>query len=179
MDEEVSKSQANRIRKKSTWFYGTTHLIDDIEHIKENISEFPFFAYIIHDKDLDTSLHIHFVFQVNGSRSIKSVCDTLECAYQDVRDTNRPKHEIKYLIHNDSPEKHQYSIDELITNNIDRVQYLLSDITHPVSDIFKDFQKLRSHLISPDEFLDLYSNEIGQLPFYQKIKTMEVIYKMY
>lgn len=178
-ETEISKSQTQRIRRKSTWFYGTTHCLDDIDHIKDNISEFPFYAYIIHDKDIDTSLHIHFVIQINGSRSIKSICDTLQCSYQDVRDTNRPKHEVRYLIHNDSSDKHQYSIDEIKTNNIDRVQYLLSDLTRPVSDIFKDFQKLRSHSISPDDFLDLYRNEIGQLPFYQKIKTMEVIYKMY
>ena len=84
MNEDISSKQANRIRQKGSWFCGTTHSPVDICNIKKNIGEFNFYAYIFHDRDENKGLHIHFVGQVNGSRSIKSVADMLECDVQDI-----------------------------------------------------------------------------------------------
>ena len=178
MDENISTSQANRIRQKSSWFCGTTHSPQDIENIKKNISEFSFYAYIMHDKDAGKGLHIHFVGQVNGSRSIKSICEMLDCDYQDVQVAKRSRGSIRYLIHADDKDKFQYDLCDVKTNNKDRLKFYFSSFDVSITDIHADFKRLRQGSISADDFVDKYSQEFASLPFYQKIKTLEVIDKM-
>lgn len=178
MDENISTSQLNRIKQKGSWFCGTTHSASDIENIKKNIGEFAFYAYIMHDKDEGKGLHIHFVGQVNGSRSIKSICEMLECDYQDVQVAKRSRGSIRYLIHADNKDKFQYSFDDVNTNNVDRLKFYFTSLNVSITDIYADFKKLKNGYISSDEFVDKYSQEFSSLPFYQKIKTLEVIDKM-
>lgn len=174
----LSIKQGNRIKQKSSWFCGATHSPADIEHIKKNISEFPFYAFIMHDKDESKSLHIHFVVNCKGSRSIKSICEVLDCDFQDVQIANRPRGCIRYLIHADDKEKYQYDIQDIATNNNDRLSYYFTSINSSIKDIYSDLKKVKSGVISCDEFVEKYSSEFAQLPFYQKIKTLEVIDKM-
>lgn len=178
MDENISTSQANRIKRKSTWFRGTTHSPKDIENIKKNIKEFAFFAYIMHDMDKDSSLHIHFVGQVAGSRTIKSICEMLECDYQDVQDTKTPKHDIRYLIHADDKNKYQYDFHDIKTSNPDRLQYFFQSFTYSINDLYEDFYSVKTGSITRKAFLEKYASEFSNLPFYQKIKTLEVLDKM-
>lgn len=175
---EISTKQANRIRQKGSWFCGTTHAISNIERIKENIKEFPFYAYIIHDKDEGKTLHIHFVLNCVGSRTIKSIGDTLECDYQDIQIAKRPRSCIRYLIHIDDKLKHQYRREEIQSNNIDRINYYFDGLSRSITDIYRDLKKVKSGEISSDDFVDIYRSEFANLPFYQKIKTLEVIDKM-
>ena len=173
--DEISTSQANRIRQKGSWFCGTTHSPTDIENIKKNIEEFSFYAYIMHDKDEGKGLHIHFVGQVNGSRSIKSVCEMLECDYQDVQIAKRSRGAIRYLIHADDKDKYQYDLCDIKTNNKDRLEYYFSSISSSINDIYADFRRLKQGSMSSEDFVQKYSSEFASLPFYQKIKTLEVI----
>lgn len=175
---EISSKQANRIRQKGSWFCGTTHSPIDIERIKENIKEFPFYAYIIHDKDEGKGLHIHFVLTCAGSRTIKSIGDTLDCDYQDIQISRRPRGCIRYLTHIDNREKYQYSREEITCNNSDRLNYFFDSLTHSISDIYQDLKNVKLGFISSDDFIEKYKSEFANLPFYQKIKTLEVIDKM-
>lgn len=178
MDEDISSSQANRIRQKSSWFCGATHSPTDIENIKKNIGEFSFYAYIMHDKDEGKGLHIHFVGQVNGSRSIKSICEMLECDYQDVQIAKRPRGAIRYLLHEDDKDKYHYELSDIKTNNKDRIKYYFCDLDVSINDIYADFKNLKCGYISAQDFVDKYCSEFSSLPFYQKIKTLEVIDKI-
>lgn len=175
---DISSRQLNRIKQKGSWFCGTTHNLSNIERIKANISEFPFYAYVIHDKDEGKTIHIHFVINCVGSRSIRSICEVLECDYQDVQVARRPRSSIRYLIHIDNKEKHQYDRGEIISNNSDRVDFYFNSLNRSISDIYQDLKRVKTGQLSADDFVDLYSTEFANLPFYQKIKTLEVIDKM-
>lgn len=177
-DKIISTRQGNRIKKKGSWFCGTTHSIGNIERIKKNIEEFPYFAYIIHDKDEGKTPHIHFVVNCRGSRTIKSICEVLDCDYQDVQDTSRPRSCIRYLIHADDPEKFQYPRSEIITSDNDRTNYFFDSINHPIGTILSDLNSLQDGSLTVHEFTEKYRSEFATLPFYQKIKTLEVIKKM-
>lgn len=137
-----------------------------------------FYAYIIHDKDENKTLHIHFVLNCVGSRSIRSICEVLECDYQDVQIARRPRSAIRYLIHIDNKEKYQYDRGEIITNNLDRLNFYFSSLNRSISDIYQDLKRIKTGQLSADQFVELYSTEFANLPFYQKIKTLEVIDKM-
>lgn len=175
---EISIKQANRIRQKGSWFCGTTHRPIDIQRIEENIKEFPFYCYIKHDKDEGKGLHIHFVLNCVGSRSIKSIGDVLECEYQDIQIARRPRSCIRYLVHIDDPEKYQYRREQITSNNIDRLNYYFDGLSHGISDVYNDMKKLKTGELSPVDFVEKYRSEFANLPFYQKIKTLEVIDKM-
>lgn len=175
---EISSKQLNRIRQKGSWFCGTTHAISNIERIKNNITEFPFYAFILHDKDEGKTLHIHFVLNTRGSRSIKSIAEVLECDYQDVQVASRPRSCIRYLIHADNREKFQYKREDIVSNNMDRVDFYFNNISYSITDIYHDMQDVKRGVISSDDFIKKYNTEFASLPFYQKIKTLEVIDKM-
>ena len=175
---EISDKQLNRIRRKGSWFCGATHSPLDIERIKKNINEFPFFAFIAHDKDEGKGLHIHFVINCVGSRSIKSICEVLECDYQDVQIANRPRSCIRYLVHADDKQKYQYNISDIVTNNSDRVNFYFQSVTYSISDIYQDMIRVKTGQLSTPDFIDKYQSQFANLPFYQKIKTLEVLDKM-
>lgn len=178
MDENISTSQLNRIKQKSTWFVGTTHKLQNIENIKRNISEFNFYAYILHDKDEGKSLHIHFVGQVNGTRSIKSIAEMLECDYQDIQACKRPRGSIRYLTHLDDKDKYQYDYNDIVCSNSDRLDFYLKDMTNSINDVYADYVRLHLGQMTAKEFIEKYNAEFASLPFYQKIKTLEVIHKI-
>lgn len=168
----ISNKQANRIKQKGTWFVGTTHDVKDIVSIKEHITEFPFYAFIIHDKDEGKTDHIHFVFNLVGSRSIKSVCETLGCSYQDVQVANRPRGSIRYLIHADDKDKYQYSLDKVFTNNNDRLEYYFKSFTYTINDLFTDMSELQNHHLTLQQFIEKYNSEFSTMPFYQKVRVI-------
>lgn len=177
--DEVSTKQGNRIRQKSSWFIGTTKNLDNMESICNNLNEFKFYCYIFHDKDENTDKHLHFVLNCSGCRSIKSICDALGCDYTVVQKALRPKSAIRYLIHKDNPDKFQYSPDNIFTNNSDRLNFYLSDQLYiSTSQLYSDFCKVENCTLSVSQFIDKYSHEFSDMPFYQRIKTMEVLCKM-
>lgn len=174
----ISTAQGNRIRQKGSWFCGTTHSPTDIERIKKNITEFLFYAYIFHDKDDGKGLHIHFIINCSGSRSIKSIGETLDCDVQDIQIARRPRSCIRYLIHADDKEKYQYNREDIITNNTDRVDFYFNSLSNSITDIYEDMKNVKTGRISATDFIQKYKSEFASLPFYQKIKTLEVIDKM-
>ena len=178
-EANISTKQGNRLKQKASWFAGTTFKQDNITSIMSNITEFPFYAFAMHDsRDEGKENHIHFVLNCKGSRSIKSICDTLDCDYTVVQKAERPRSCIRYLIHADNQDKYQYAYDEIFTNNPDRLSYYFSSFTYTINDMYRDFESLSSGMMSVDEFLDRYKSEISTLPFYQKIKILEVLKKI-
>lgn len=81
-------------------------------------------AYAVHDKDiLDGETgerkkpHTHIVLNFNNARSITAVADYFEILPQFVEPVKGKSERgaLRYLLHLDNPEKHQYSQDELVT----------------------------------------------------------------
>lgn len=167
----ISTKQGNRIKQKASWFCGTTKKLSDIENITKHISEFNYYAYIFHDSDEELAeRHIHFIINIVGSRSIKSIAETLGCDYGDVEKLVHVKSYHRYLLHLDSEDKVKYKESDVITNMPDRFSYNLSDRPAQCQNLWADYRKLKSGRISVDEFLDTYKGELSQLNFYQKIR---------
>ena len=173
-------SNLDRTKQRGVWFVGTTKCPADIENIKRNIKEFFFYAYIFHKPDEDDErLHIHYVVQCNGSRSLQNVADTLDVSSQYMQICKQPRGANRYLIHLDNPEKEQYKETDVFTNNRDFYHSFLTD-NHNIdcTALFDDLVNLRSGRIGCREFVQKYEYTLNKLPFYQRIKTMEVILKM-
>ena len=168
------------LNNKGTWFVGTTKSPADISIVKKNISEFFYYAYIMHKPDEDDDrLHIHYIVQCNGTRTIKSVASTLGVSGQYIQVTKQPRGANRYLIHLDDPEKEQYSESDVITSNKEFYHTFLTDNCRiSAVDFYDDLKFLREGKISQKDFVKKYEFHINKLPFYQRIKTLEVIMKM-
>lgn len=177
--EDYSIKQKKRVEDEtSSWFVGSTHSLEDLENIKKNISEFPYYWYILHDHDEGSTLHIHFVFNLYGSRTIKSVCKTLDCDVQNVQICSTPRGSIRYLVHLDDPDKFQYSISDIVTNDPDRLDLYFKSFNFSSRDLFGDVRYVRAGKMSCFDFLEKYKGELSKLNFYQRFKIMEYLDKM-
>lgn len=169
----------NRGNTRSVWFVGTTKSPADIDNIKVNIKEFHYWAYMFHKPDDDDErLHIHYVVQCNGTRSLKNVADTLGVDMQYMQACKRPRGAIRYLIHLDNPEKEQYNPNEIMTNDKDfTLSFLTDNNQFDCSALFDDLILVKTGRLSPRMLVEKYQYAINKLPFYQRIKTLEVIMK--
>ena len=175
----LSEKASKRLNERGVWFRGTTKCPADIDNIKLNISEFHYYAFIFHKPDDDDDrLHIHYVLQCNGTRSLKSVADTLGVDGQYLQKSTRPRGAIRYLIHLDNPEKEQYKFDDIFTNDKDFTRSFMTDNNQcSSSDLFEDLVLVRNHRMSCSDFISKYQWHLDRLPLYQRIKTLEVIMK--
>lgn len=174
----ISKKQGNRIKQKGIWFNGATHSLNDIENIQNFIGEFPFYAFIHHDKDDDnTNLHLHFLLNTRGRVSIKNVAEKLGCDYGVVQITDRPRSYARYMLHLGTDKK-QYSVTDVNSNDLDRFKSFITDVTISTSQLFDDFYSLKAGRISREEFVIKYNGELSRLNFYQKIRVFSELDKI-
>lgn len=74
-------------------------------------------AYIIHDKDTDVSPHVHVCCRLKNSYDSKYIAEWFGVGEQYVeRVKGRWSDMLKYLIHENAPQKYQYSPDEVVSN---------------------------------------------------------------
>ena len=162
----------NHLKQKGSWFCGVTRDPDDMFNLICNINEANFFAYINHDND-GTDDHIHYILNVSGSRSIKSIGEMLDVNPQYIQVCKRVKGYARYLLHSDDSDKYQYRIEQVITNDYDRYCSLISTSTANVTDLFDDYYKVTVGRMSTYAFIDKYRLEFSKMNFYQKIKIFD------
>lgn len=162
----------NHIKQKGSWFCGVTRDPDDMFNLIKNIDESNFYAYIVHDND-GTSDHIHYILNVSGSRSIKSIGEMLDVNPQYIQICKRVKGYARYLLHLDDLDKHQYRPEQVFTNDSDRYFGLINNSSTNVSDLFDDYQKVVYGRLSSYEFISKYRQDFSKLNFYQKIKVFD------
>ena len=90
-----------------------TH-VNAIEILKKNF----IYKGILHDKDVDDNgeikkPHYHFVIKLDSSQSNEYLAKTLFIKSNYIQKIISLKGALNYLTHNNSPEKYQYSKDEL------------------------------------------------------------------
>ena len=112
---------------KLTNFEYCTGIPDDFDVMafKEFLDDNEFihkYAFIIHDKDLkeDGSLahrHIHCMIQIRSSNRVSRIAEIMDCKIQHIQfiESTWAK-ALAYLTHQNKPNKHQYSDDEVISN---------------------------------------------------------------
>lgn len=176
-ESENSERFENYLKTKSSWFCGVTRSLNDMDHILRNINEFFYYAYIIHDKD-DTGTHIHWIGNVAGSRSIKSISNMLDIDPHFIQPVSRVKGFQRYMLHLDSSDKHLYDISEVCSNDIDRYRDFVLQRNISVSDQFKDYLRVSRGDLTVFDYIDLYSAEFAKMNFYQKVKVFYDLQKL-
>lgn len=183
MDEQDKKRLITNVGTKGNVRYITLTVNrkeqwDDIIRIaKEN---YHWFAYIYHDRD-DTEKHLHILCYDKGGTSLKAHCERFSGVVPShmICKVFNPRAMARYLIHKDSPEKFQYSENDVCTNNLDKFYGFLEDETRDVLQEFKDFQAVRRGKMTTLEFLEKYRGQMQGLPFQSKISVYHKIYTIY
>ncbi|MBO7736099.1 MAG: hypothetical protein J6S67_26245, partial [Methanobrevibacter sp.] len=148
---------------------------------------YPFYAYIRHDKDRPKNLddlklnpeagvHYHFFIEFSNPRSFCSVADELELPVTSLEPVRDKVGILRYLTHENSPDKHHYSPDEVVSNfNVTKEIKERSDVDFGT--LLKDYGLLRSGFLSATDFLLKYKIYIVRhCSFYQQIKLLGEIY---
>lgn len=72
------------------------------------------YAYIVHDKDNEEQPHVHIVLNYENRRNFNGIVQLFKGAH--VEPCKYFNQSMRYLIHKDDENKHQYDFDEIITN---------------------------------------------------------------
>lgn len=92
----------------------------DIEKIKEVLQGkecIKDYAYIIHDKDKDTEVHIHLMMRFTAPYDTKHIAQWFGVSEQYLcRIKGKFGDALLYLTHGNAPNKYQYSVDEVVSN---------------------------------------------------------------
>lgn len=151
--------------------YFTFSLVYDNKIVQDNIKKYyehEKYAYILHDKDTSAEhRHFHYVLMFNSPRSFKSVANDLQIPVTMLQKVYSKKGILDYLTHENDPNKHHYSLDE-ITANFDVDEEKNSGDGFPFKEFFHDYCKLRSGMLDVDDFIDKYSMYCATLRLYQK-----------
>lgn len=89
--------------------------------IANAVQYFEQWAYILHDSDTSADgdpkkVHYHFYGKCPTPRSPQSVSNVIGVPLESIRNVNKWKSAIRYLIHADNPEKFQYEPDSVSAN---------------------------------------------------------------
>ncbi len=150
-----------------------TFALSDLEQCSDIIDclpDFPFWAYIHHDPDDDNgSEHFHFYIRSNPM-SLKAISEKLDLPINMIQWVRIKTKMFQYFCHLNHPNKKQYSIDEIKTNNRELVaQYIHpQDVSVDLHSEYRDFSAVSKGLISIDEYIDRHSNSLSTLSFYTR-----------
>lgn len=148
---------------------------DIIDFIKQ-VEQCPQYAWIVHDKDVNHETgeliekHVHAYIEFPNPRSFKSVAELLNVSENMVCKVIDKNGILQYLVHKNQPEKYQYPFED-ITSNFDLEPFFMNKSNN----LWSDYNLLRTHEISPDEFYKLHKSEIDNNGFFQKLRIFEMI----
>jgi len=155
--------------------------ISQCERLILDIHDFPIWAYIKHFPDTENgNEHYHFYIHLQQPISISNLADKLDIPSNMIEWVRVKTRLIQYLIHKNQPDKHQYSEDEIFTNNREYIHNFI-DPTENCSDIFKEFNSLSdvaTGKITPFKYLELHSNSISSLSFYSRSIFLMRLFKL-
>ena len=180
----MSGKKSDHEKEKGVWFTAVSHDLDCREKLKKNCEDYKFWAWVDHSPDKETDeedkhFHTHLVFRPAGTRSISDVANHLDIPPNFVQKVRNVRSLLRYLRHLDNPEKVQYDEEAVHTNNKTTLQTAWTDNTdYDVRRLFIDMDRLNRGLLTRDEFIGLHYLEFQKMPFYQKIKTYEVMRKI-
>lgn len=139
--------------------------------IKIATSSYTWYAYIYHDKDKDTSKHLHIVLYDEGGTSLSAHCNRFSSVLPSnmIEKVWSPRAMVRYLVHKDSPEKFQYDPDNIVTNSKDKLMSFFREQNSDCVSEYKDFCLVRQGVMSIEDFLDKYRGEFASMPFYHKL----------
>ena len=122
---------------------------------------------IEHDEDIK-NIHFHMVLKFKTTTTFQTIKNKFP--YGDIQSSKSTKNSIQYLVHMNSPEKHKYDWEDIITNSSELNRYMLKskvseelDIKHYISEIdkgnIKEFEYTKK---IPIEIYTKYSSRIDK-----------------
>ena len=112
----------------------SAHCFANIKSIIENLCKTELYALILHDKDIDEKgelkqPHYHLYLKFINARTCQSIMKQFEGAHVEIPINETQS--IKYLLHATknakAQGKHQYAIEELLTNDFNKIQEILKE----------------------------------------------------
>lgn len=131
-------------------------------------------AYIIHDRDVDTSTgeiikpHLHFVIFYPTPRKSSTLSNYFNIPEHMLCQIYNKRGIIEYLTHKNESSKVHYNTDDIVSN------YQWEDDLNDVVDVmaeFHDFKKLREGEISAEDFIMSYNIPCKKMSFYNRLRT--------
>lgn len=169
----------DHLKEKGVYFCSVTHDLDLAQEMIKILPDFTYWAYIKHEPDNEEGTpHYHFLVRNNGSRSVKQIADKLGISGQYVQVCRKVVAFRRYMLHLDNDEKIKYTIDDIHTNQFPSFkEAIIGNDKRDINDVFNDWKRLRTGDITSDEFIQMNWVEFQKMPFYQKIKTLELLEK--
>lgn len=165
--------------QRGTWFTSVTHDLKLAEDMIQVLPDFQSWAYIKHLPDTeDSTEHYHFLIRSNGTRSIKQVADKLGIPSNFVQICRKVVAFRRYMMHLDSDDKIKYDVSDVVSNcKVLFEQAKIGNEKKDVLSLYNEYKLLLQGKITADEFVQSNFIELSNMPFYQKIKTFDIIFK--
>ena len=176
---DMSGKLAKHEQERGTFFCSVTHDLALAEEMIKVLPDFTSWAYIRHEPDTeDGTPHVHFIVRQNGTRNVRQIADKLGISSQYVQVCRKVVAFRRYMLHLDQDEKKKYNLEDIHTNRMaDFKAAVIGNEQKDINALYRDFIDLSRGTITPDEFIQLNYVELSNMPFYQKIKTFEIITK--
>ncbi|MBR0488320.1 hypothetical protein IJJ39_01435 [Candidatus Saccharibacteria bacterium] len=175
----MSKKLNSHAKEKGTFFCSVSHDPEQWSEMIKVLPDFTSWAYIQHEPDTEEGRpHVHFLVRNNGTRTVQQIADKLGISPQYVQVCRKVVAFRRYMMHLDQDEKKQYTLDDIHTNRIvDFKSAMIGNEQRDINDLYSDYLRLSNGSLSAGEFIQQNYVEFSKMPFYQKIKTFEIITK--
>lgn len=154
----------------------------DIHEVFRNLKSYKKWAYIKHDKDLNSDdvskkLHIHFLLHLENAMTIKALSNKIGVPINYIQNVRNERSCVRYLIHKDDEDKFQYNLSEIkCSGSYERyVNKCFDDLETDEEIIQKIFSFVDSLLVDSRD----YSNILFLLIQFINKNCYDTIYKRY
>lgn len=130
-------------------------------------------AWIYHNKDKAEHKHYHFYLEFANPRSFLSVANELNIPVTNLQQVFDKKGILQYLTHENSPEKHHYSPDEVHSNFVVSEELLEPEID-PYQE-FMDYCAMKSGKMPYNVWFERYKRYIVRHSFSARISMYDKI----
>lgn len=151
------QSTPNKVR------YFTFSLTDNNGIVSKRVEEIyknDKYAYICHDKDKSAEhKHYHYLLIFDSPRSFRSIANDLEVPVTMLQKVYSKRGMLDYLTHENDPNKHHYSLDEVHANfDVEGEKKSSSDdlTKEDILEEFHDYWAMKEGRMSRDVWLDKY-----------------------
>lgn len=173
------------VNQSGNWFCCVSNIDEQREELKKAVLEFPFWSWIDHEPDDEHGKpHTHFMFRTKGTMKIKHIAGQLNIPANMVQLVGLGEHKSgkgkraygRYMIHLDSPDKKQYTINDIHTNRKVNFEIWITDNQDTdVRRLFADLQKIRDKELSVSQFVDLHYLELQQMNMFQQVNIFRTL----
>lgn len=154
----------------------------DINEVLKNIRGERYYAYSIHDSDLDDTGHIkkphyHVIVRFDNARTCSGVAKLFGIPNNFVNHIRNERSYVRYLIHFDDKEKYQYREEDIVcSRNYERFVHKCFDDKETEDEILDNIFSFINDLVSKNV---CYTSILMELIKYININCYETIYKRY